>query len=134
EEHVVGEAVELWLADPRRRGARVGVLFGRDGRITSRVNALLGRGVTFARAPAVWQAISEHRTDLLDRVFRDPTPSLRFRDLNAWYVRPSAFLRWLPRQLRRYTDLLAEVAADEDQPQWTRSVAVRTLGTVPGFG
>lgn len=125
ESFMVTWAVELWLADHRHRDERVGRLFGGFPR---------RRMLRFARSNAVWRAVSEHRTDLLDRVFSDPRPTLRFRDLGAWDVRPSALYRWLPRQHLAYARLLRHVANDHHQPRYTKAAAVRTLGRVPELG
>lgn len=119
QEYTVGAAVDLWLEPPATR--------------SERIERLLRRDVGMVRWEGAWRAVTEYRTDLLDRVFAKPGRSRRFdRDQPRWAVPARALRRWLPRQQTRYAELLAEAARDKRIPDWARVDAVRTLGRIPG--
>lgn len=120
-EYAVGRAAELWLAPTSTRAERVGRIIGRE--------------VGMARWDAVWRAVTEVRTDLLDPVLAKPERSHRFdRNQPSWEVPDAALRRWLPRQHVRYAELVAAAARDKRMPDWSRAMAVSTLGHVPGIG
>ncbi|ADB31557.1 hypothetical protein Kfla_2483 [Kribbella flavida DSM 17836] len=121
QEYTVGTAARHWLRPTATRAERVGRIIKRD--------------VGMTQWDAVWEAVTEHRTDLLDKVLTRPRRSRRFeRNHASWSVTDAALRRWLPRQHRRYADLLADVANDSRVPDWTRSEAVLMLGRLPGIG
>ncbi len=121
DDSTAGTAVGLWLEPPATRGERTAVLLDAD--------------VAMARWDSVWSAVTDQRTDLLDRVLADPGRSRRFdRDLPRWQVPQRSVRRWLPRQRARFAELLAAAAADPQLPDWARSSAVSTLGSIPGAG
>lgn len=121
QENTVGQAAELWLEPPATRAERTGRVIGRD--------------VGMARWDAVWRAVTESRTDLLDIVLSQPTRIRRFdRNHPAWQVSDTALRRWLPRQRARYAELVAEAAGDARMPDWARANAVSMLGHIPGVG
>ncbi|GAA3558900.1 hypothetical protein [Kribbella ginsengisoli] len=120
-EYTVDQAARLWLAPPATRSERVGRIIDRE--------------VGMARWDAVWAAVTEVRTDLLDPVLAAPDRIRRFtRNHPAWQVSPVALQRWLPRQYSRYAELVAAAANDTRMPEWARSRAVSTLGRLPGVG
>ncbi|WP_328321744.1 hypothetical protein OHA70_25220 [Kribbella sp. NBC_00382] len=121
QEYTVDQAARLWLAPPATRAERVGRIIGRE--------------VGMARWDSIWAGVTEVRTDLLDKVLAKPDRIRRFnRNHPAWQVSPAAFQRWLPRQHRRYAELVAAAANDTRMPEWARSRAVSTLGRIPGVG
>ncbi|MFG1626682.1 hypothetical protein [Kribbella sp. NPDC049227] len=121
QENTVGQAAELWLEPPATRAERIGRVIGRDAGM--------------ARWDAVWRAVTESRTDLLDVVLSQPARIRRFdRNHPAWQVSSTALRRWLPRQQARYAELVAEAAGDARMPDWARANAVSMLGHVPGVG
>ncbi|TDU87422.1 hypothetical protein EV138_0945 [Kribbella voronezhensis] len=120
-EYVVGRAAELWLQPTSTRAERVGRIIKRD--------------VGMARWDAVWRAVTEVRTDLLDPVLAKPERSHRFdRNQPSWQVPDSALRRWLPRQHVRYADLLTTAARDKRMSDWSRAAAVSALGHLPDIG
>ena len=121
QEYTVGRAAELWLEPTSTRAERVGRIIGRE--------------VGMARWDAVWRAVTEVRTDLLDPVLAKPERIQRFdRNHPSWQVSDSALRRWLPRQHVRYADLVTAAARDHRMPDWSRATAVSTLGHIPGIG
>lgn len=121
QEYTVDHAARLWLEPPATRAARTGLIIGRE--------------VGMARWDSVWKAVTEVRTDLLDRVLAKPNRIRRFdRNHPAWQVSTVALRRWLPRQHSRYADLVAAAANDSRMPEWARARAVSTLGHVPVIG
>ncbi|EOD58246.1 hypothetical protein H480_43655, partial [Amycolatopsis vancoresmycina DSM 44592] len=112
-------AIELWLAPPATRDERVeAVLRGDPSTIT---------------VTAVADAISERRTDLLDRVL-DQAPQGRFaaRGVRLVPTFGGSLRQWLPRQVARYGELLADLATTPGKPVWERVSAVRRLASLPG--
>jgi hypothetical protein len=84
---------------------------------------------------SVANAISRRRSDLLDRVLDGP--------VHGRFVKPGVRLvpifdgslrHWLPRQVARYAELLAELATAPGKTVWERVAAVRRLGRLPGVG
>ncbi|WBQ03067.1 hypothetical protein [Kribbella sp. CA-293567] len=121
QEYTVDRAARLWLEPPATRAERTGLIIKRE--------------VGMARWDSIWQAVTEVRTDLLDRVLAKPDRIRRFnRNHPAWQVSSTALHRWLPRQHSRYAVLVAGVANDSRMPEWARSKAVSTLGRIPGVG
>ncbi|MBM7784823.1 hypothetical protein [Tenggerimyces flavus] len=118
---IAQSGISLWLRDPAKRGERT--------------EQLLTEDLQRARWGAIWAVVTERRTDLLDPILADPDQTLRFSQNHpAWYVRPSALRRWLPRQHVAYRDLLDVVARDSELPVWTRSAAVGMIGRLPMIG
>ncbi len=120
DDHVVRQAIELWLAPPTTRDERLGVVFAAD-RST----------ITF---PVVRNGIGFRRTDLLDDVFTKPLHG-RFLKRGVRYVPwfDGCFARWLPRQCATYVGLLAKAAApNRKRTTWDRVTAVHRLARVPG--
>jgi hypothetical protein len=121
DDSTVRRAIDLWLAPPTSRDERVELVFGRDpSTITVR---------------SVADVISRRRTDLLDRVLDRP--------LHGRFVKPGIQLvplfdggarHWLPRQVTRYAELLADLATAPKKTVWERTAAVRRLGRLPGVG
>ncbi len=121
QEYTVEQAARLWLEPPATRSHRVGLIIGRQ--------------VGMARWDAVWKAVTEVRTDLLDPALAKPDRIRRFdRNHPAWQVSTVALRRWLPRQHSRYAELVTAAANDTRMPEWARARAVSTLGHVPGIG
>ncbi|OXM64199.1 hypothetical protein [Amycolatopsis vastitatis] len=114
-------ALELWLAPPATRDERV--------------EAVIRRDPSTITVAAVANAVSERRTDLLDRVLDRP-PRGRFVQRGVRLVpRFGGSLRhWLPRQVARYAELLADVATAPRKAVWERVSAVHRLATLPGAG
>lgn len=120
-EYVVDRAATYWLAPPATRGERVQQLIKRD--------------VGMAQWDAVWTAVTEVRTDLLDKVLAKPRRIHRFEhNQPQWQVSSRALGHWLPRQHKRYAELVSAAANDGRMPEWARAQAVRTLGRIPGLG
>lgn len=117
----VRRAIELWLAPPASRDDRVEVVFGRDPSTIT--------------VGAVADAISRRRTDLLDRVLDKPLHG-RFvnRGVRVVPIFGNTPRRWLPRQVARYVDGLADLAATPTKSVWERVRAVHALGRLPGVG
>ncbi|MDP9795122.1 hypothetical protein J2S43_003634 [Catenuloplanes nepalensis] len=118
---VARTAVDLWLADPRHRSARVAEVLDAD--------------VSTATLHVVWTTICTVRTDLLDRVLARPVKG-RFvekgtRWVPGWSLRPE---RWLPRQQDRFVELQALIAADEGQGVWRRAQAIKAAAGISGAG
>ncbi|MGC4941866.1 HEAT repeat domain-containing protein [Kribbella sp. DT2] len=121
QEFTVGTAASHWLQPTATRAERVGRIIDRD----------LG----MAQWDAVWSAIVTVRTDLLDAVLADPARSQLFTKNHApWRVGGSTLRRWLPRQHRRYAEVVAAVADDSRLPEWTRAEAILMLGQLPTIG
>ncbi len=112
-------AIDLWLAPPATRDERVETVFRRDPS-TITVNA-------------VANAISQRRTDLLDRVLDQP-PRGRFvaRGVRLVPMFDGTLQQWLPRQVARYAELLADLATAPRKPVWERVSAVHRLASLPG--
>ncbi|NEA37181.1 hypothetical protein [Streptomyces sp. SID13031] len=118
---VVERATQLWLQPTATRAERTG--------------RIIDYKVGMARWDSVWAAVTEGRTDLVDRVFAKPDKARRFdRNRPAWRVSTTALRRWLPHQHSRYAELVAAAANDTRIPEWTRAKAVSTLGRIPGAG
>ncbi|MFC0622753.1 hypothetical protein [Kribbella deserti] len=121
QEYTVGDAVRYWLAPPATRAERVQRIIKRD--------------VGMAQWDPVWTAVTEGRTDLLDKVLAKPRRIRRFEyNYPRWEVSSRAIARWLPRQHQRYADLVADAARDERMPEWSRAQAIETLGRIPQLG
>lgn len=120
-EYTVGRAASYWLAPPATR--------------SERVQRLIKRDVAMAQWDAVWAAVTTTRTDLLDKVLAKPIRSRRFEHNHPhWGVSDRTHSRWLPRQHKRYAELVRDAANDARMPEWARAQAVRTLGRIPDIG
>lgn len=119
DDSTVRRAIELWLAPPATRDERVETVLRRDPST-----------ITVA---AVADAISERRTDLLDLVLDRP-PHGRFATRSVRLVPTfgGSLRHWLPRQVARYAELLADLATAPRKPVWERVSAVHRLANLPG--
>ncbi|MEU8006791.1 hypothetical protein AB0B66_37010 [Catellatospora sp. NPDC049111] len=119
---VIRRAVTLWLNDPRTRPVRVEQVLRWD---TSTVTL-----------PEVWDTLCDIRTDLLDLVLGDEPPAGRFLTAGPrwvpWHAR--GLRRWLPRQRRRYADLLKRIADDAGAGEHRRAAAIRQAAEIPNAG
>ncbi len=120
--HVNSQAISLWLDNPAHRSQRVQTV-------------LLGDASTVV-IPIVWNTLSCSRTDLLDLVLGGNGPSGRHLAQGVRWVPGHAprVERWLPRQHRRYLDLLARLAGDAGASLASRVSAIRAAATVPDIG
>ncbi len=120
-EPAVRRAIELWLADPRTRDARVTELVRQD--------------VSTVAVPLVWAAVSARRTDLVDLVLGD-APSGMFRSARTRRlpIHPGTARRWLPRQQARLAQLLGSVADDAALGRTERAGAIRQAARLPDAG
>ncbi len=121
DDSTVRRAIDLWLAPPATRDERV--------------EAVLRRDPSTVTVPSVAEAIGRHRTDLLDRVLKRP-PHGRFvaRGVRLVPTFPGSLRNWLPRQVARYGELLADLATAPRKSVWERVAAVRRLASLPGAG
>ncbi|MBO0803000.1 MAG: hypothetical protein J2P25_07995, partial [Nocardiopsaceae bacterium] len=111
---VVGDAITLWLADPRARAQRV-----------EHVLAVDPSAVAISGS-VVWATVCQRRTDLLDRFLTPVPPRGKFLAAGARWVplySPGTG-RWLPRQQAAYARLLAGVAADAGAKVYERTAAI----------
>ncbi|GAB2579871.1 hypothetical protein [Kribbella endophytica] len=121
QEFTVGTAASHWLRPPATRADRVGRIIARD----------LG----MVQWDAVWSAVTQVRTDLLDAVLADPARSQLFTKSHApWRVGGSTLRRWLPRQHHQYAEAATTVADDTRLAEWTRAEAILMLGQLPTIG
>ncbi|MEV4351385.1 hypothetical protein AB0J83_43570 [Actinoplanes sp. NPDC049596] len=104
---VARQAVELWLADPRHRAARVAVVIETDPSMVA--------------VPAVWDIVASSRTDLLDRVL-GRRPRGRMIEAGQRWVpgAPRHADRWLPRQQAAFVRMLEFVVDDRAAGVWPR--------------
>lgn len=107
---VAETAVRLWLDDPRTRGERV--------------TEVLANDPAMVRLPIVWQAVSRHRTDLLEVAFA----------AGGIPERPLRPDRWVPRQRAAFVALQQAIADDIRVPLPERAEAIRTAARVSGAG
>ncbi|MBB4750710.1 hypothetical protein [Actinoplanes lobatus] len=107
------EAVGYWLDDRRTRGERVAEVLAVDPET--------------ARLPIVWQTVCANRTDLLDTVLDAMEP----HRVPAGVPHPE---RWLPRQQRRFVDLMERVVDAAGVPSRERAEALRAAARVPEAG
>jgi hypothetical protein len=116
------EAITLWLDDPAQRSCRVETV-------------LRGDASTVA-IPGVWANLSTVRTDLLDLVLDGRGPIGKHLAKGTRWVPPNAphVERWLPRQHRRYLDLLTRVAGDAGADLYRRIAAIRAAAPIPVVG
>ncbi|WP_033337510.1 hypothetical protein [Catenuloplanes japonicus] len=111
---VARQAIELWLADPRTRSARVAEVLAADPSAV-----VIGR---------VWETICASRTDLL--IFK-----AKGRFTEGWTARwPFRPERWVPRQHAAFVKLQARIVADHGQGVQARALAVRAAARIPGAG
>ncbi|HEX5114194.1 MAG TPA: hypothetical protein VFW65_03245 [Pseudonocardiaceae bacterium] len=120
-DHTVSRAITLWLDPPATRDERVEIVFRQDPSTIT--------------IQAVADAIGRRCTDLLDRALNKPVHG-RFakRGVRVLPAFPDAERAWLPRQIARYAELLADLATTPGKPVWERAAAVRRLGRLPGAG
>ncbi|NBH10299.1 hypothetical protein GTY80_44535, partial [Amycolatopsis sp. SID8362] len=112
-------ALELWLAPPATRDERV--------------EAVLRHDSSTITVTAVANAVSGRRTDLLDQVLDRP-PQGRFvaRGVRLVPVFGGSLRHWLPRQVARYAESLADLATAPRKAVWERVSAVSRLASLPG--
>ncbi|MDS0136032.1 MULTISPECIES: hypothetical protein [unclassified Amycolatopsis] len=119
EDHTVHRALELWLAPPATRDERV--------------EAVLRRDSSTITVTAVANAVGGRRTDLLDRVLdRPPRGRFATRGVRLVPAFGGSAWHWLPRQVARYAELLADLATAPRKPVWERVSAVQRLAGLPG--
>ncbi|MCR6482919.1 hypothetical protein M8542_08815 [Amycolatopsis sp. OK19-0408] len=121
DDSTVRRAIGLWLAPIATRDERVETVLRRDSSTVT--------------VREVADAISRRRTDLLDEVFQRP-PHGRFVARNVRLVPTftDSLREWLPRQVARYGELLADLATAPGKSTWERVSAVRRLAGLPGAG
>ena len=119
DDNTVRWALELWLAPAASRDERV--------------EAVLRRDSSTITVTAVASAVSGRRTDLLDRVLDRP-PHGRFvaRGVRLVPTFGGSLRNWLPRQVTRYAELLADLATAPGKAVWERASAVTHLASLPG--
>ncbi|MDX3186815.1 hypothetical protein PV458_00220 [Streptomyces sp. MN03-5084-2B] len=119
DDDTVHRALELWLAPPATRDERVETVLRRDSSTIT--------------VTAVANAVGGRRTDLLDRVLDRP-PRGRFvtRGVRLVPTFGGSASHWLPRQVARYAELLADLATAPRKPVWERVSAVQRLASLPG--
>ncbi|PTL79009.1 hypothetical protein [Vitiosangium sp. GDMCC 1.1324] len=108
-------AIQLWLAPPRTRDVRVRKLLDRDESIG-----------TF---PFVFEHLHRRRQEWLDPYLQGRRLKGRFTSGKTGWVPQvrSGFHRWLPRQQRRFLDLLLRIARDTERSAWERMSVVSIL-------
>ncbi|SEF37495.1 hypothetical protein SAMN05421837_11455 [Amycolatopsis pretoriensis] len=119
DDNTVHRALQLWLAPPATRDERV--------------EAVLRRDSSTITVTAVANAVSGRRTDLLDRVLdRPPRGRFATRGVRLVPTFGGSLRHWLPRQVARYAEVLADLATAPRKPVWERVSAVRRLASLPG--
>ncbi len=118
-EMIAVSALNLWLADPKRRDERVRELLAWDRSV-------------IVLAPVLMHL--HHRRQAWLDPFLEPTPIRgRFRDGKTIHVLPleRGFHRWLPRQQRAYVALLARAGSDTGHAHWTRAAMIARIARLP---
>lgn len=112
-------AIQLWLAPPRTRDARV--------------RKLLDRDETTITLPIVFEHLHRRRQEWLDPFLQGRALRGRFLTGKTGYVPPATrgFHRWLPRQQRSLAAILTRVAADPQRSTWERAQVLSTLPHLP---
>ncbi|MET7402806.1 hypothetical protein ABZS66_55935 [Dactylosporangium sp. NPDC005572] len=115
-------AIELWLADPAQRGARV--------------EAVLREDPSAIALPVVWRIVCARRAGLVAAALAGPPPRGRFIPEGVTWVPPRALglRRWPEESRRAYAGRLAAVAADASLPWRVRAAALRAAAPVPEHG
>jgi hypothetical protein len=118
-DYLARQAMELWLAAPGTRDARVRRLLDRDPSVVV--------------VPEVLEHLLRRRQEWLDPFLDGTAVRGRFLTGKTVYLLPvrSGLARWLPRQQRAYALLLERVADDAAQSAAARAAALRTLGGIP---
>ncbi|WP_434387809.1 hypothetical protein [Melittangium boletus] len=113
------EAIQLWLAPPRTRDARV--------------RALLNRDESTITLPAVFLHVHRRRQEWLDPFLQARALRGRYSTGKTGWVPPATdgFLRWLPRQREHFLDVLLLIAGDTQRSDWERMRVVRILPGIP---
>ncbi|MFE4976116.1 hypothetical protein ACFRAR_28945 [Kitasatospora sp. NPDC056651] len=116
------KAADLWLDDPRTRGARVA--------------GILELEPSAAVLRPVLRVLAEHRTDLLDPLLAPEPPYGRFLKRPQRAVLPPTWSanRWTPRQWRAAARLAATAADDPTLPLHARAAAVHAAAAIPEYG
>ncbi|QRK08959.1 hypothetical protein JQX13_01950 [Archangium violaceum] len=101
-------AIELWLAPPRTRDVRV--------------RGLLDRDESIATFPFVFEHLHRRRQEWLDPYIQGRRLRGRFSTGKTGQVPQvrDGFHRWLPRQQRRFLDVLLSIAQDTERSAWER--------------
>lgn len=112
-------AIDLWLASPQTRDARVVALLARDS--------------SNIRLNAVFAHVHRRRQDLLDPHLKRRPILGRLMSGKTVYLLPArdGFFRWLPRQQRAFRDLIDAVINDTGATTWTRSHLMRVRAALP---
>jgi hypothetical protein len=108
-------ALQLWLAPPHTRDARV--------------RKLLDRDESAVTLPVVFEHLNRRRQEWLDPYLQGRAFKGRFTTGKTGWV-PSVqrgFHRWLPRQQRTFRDVLLRIAQDTSRSVWERAGVLRTL-------
>ncbi|SEL86776.1 hypothetical protein SAMN05444354_109115 [Stigmatella aurantiaca] len=108
-------ALQLWLAPPRTRDARV--------------RKLLDRDESAVTLPWVFEHLHRRRQEWLDPYIQGRAFRGRFTTGKTGWVPPvqRGFHRWLPRQQRTFRDVLLRIAQDTSRSAWERAGGLRVL-------
>jgi hypothetical protein len=108
-------ALQLWLAPPRTRDARI--------------RKLLDRDESAATLPLISEHLHRRRQEWLDPYIQGRALRGRFTTGKTGWVPhfQRGFHRWLPRQQRLYRDVLLRVAQDTSRSAWERAGVLRIL-------
>ncbi|REG24504.1 hypothetical protein ATI61_114112 [Archangium gephyra] len=118
-EWLAQQAMQLWLAPPRTRDARVRKLLDRD---QSTITLAL-----------VFEHLHRRRQEWLDPFLQGKSLKGRFSTGKTGWVPPArdGFNRWLPRQQLRFRDLLLHIARDTSRSAWERMSVLHILPHLP---
>ncbi|XXF79467.1 hypothetical protein P2318_06860 [Myxococcaceae bacterium GXIMD 01537] len=119
ESSVARAAIDLWLAPPRTRDARVRELLNPDESVVT--------------IPCVLEHLHRRRQEWLDPFLQGRRLTGRFSPGKAGWVPPvtDGFIRWLPRQQRQFGELLLLISNDRERSAWERMHVLRVLSQLP---
>lgn len=114
-EWLAQSAIQLWLAPPRTRDVRVRKLLDRDESTITQ--------------PGVFEHLHRRRQEWLDPYLQGRRLKGRFSTGKTGWVPPAreGFQRWLPRQQRRFVELLLRMAGDTERSAWERMSVLHVL-------